>query len=241
MGRKSKTPTQHLTESILGQHLALSVAAHLARTQLVPDPLSVYDAQHISDMVDAVSNALLKVAPIYVNDTKGGTARELAPVELEGAVVRRGATVLALKDGRKLTIVSMKRADLRQAIAILKAVGVPGLGAAPPPTPEKAAPGKPALAAHVAELESLLRLPLIAPHVEKANAIAVAIARHARYGRVANLAMQLISAVHEARDADREGRGGVEESRRVSVALARLRDAAEEAERSAAAGDRAPS
>jgi hypothetical protein len=135
----------------------------------------------------------------------------------------------------------MKRADLRQAIAILKAVGVPGLGAAPRKEPETQAAERAPLAAHVAELESLLRLPLIAPHVEKANAIAVAIARHARYGRVANLAMQLVSAVHEARDADREGRGGVDESRRVSVALARLRDAVEEAARSAAAGDRAPS
>lgn len=46
------------TDSILGQHLALPVAAHLARTQLIPDPPSVYDAQRLTDTLDAVGNAL---------------------------------------------------------------------------------------------------------------------------------------------------------------------------------------
>ena len=80
---------------------------------------------------------------------------------------------------------------------------------------------RPQLLAHLAELESLLRLPLIAPHVVKANALAVAIARQSRNGHVANLAMQLISAVHEAR-------GDGAQIHRVSVALARLRAAVEE-------------
>jgi hypothetical protein len=224
LGRKSKT--QQLTDSILGQHLALSVAAHLARTQLVPDPLRVYDSQHMSEMVDLVANALAKVAPLYVQDPVNGAARELSAAELEGAAVRRGATVIALKDGRTLSSVSMKRVDLRQAIAILKAVGIPEL--VPPPR-EPALPTKaeePRLLAHVAELESLLHQPLIPQHVEKASALAVSIARRAQHGRIANLSMQVVSAVHETQGEARA------DPHRVVVALERLRTAVEEAERS---------
>lgn len=222
MGRK--TQTHQFTDSILGQHLALPVAAHLARTQLVPDPLSVYDARHLADTLDAVAGALARVAPLYVQDPTTGSTRELAPGEVDGASAQRGATLIVLKDGRTLSSVSMKRADLRQAIAILKAVGVPELRPAPAkdlPRP-KAAP--PQLFAHLAALEALLHPPLISPQVEKANALAVAIAREARHGRVANLAMQLVSAVHEARS----GGEGDAEGRRVAVALARLRAALEE-------------
>lgn len=202
--------TQQLTESILGQHLALSVAAHLARTQLLRDPLDVYDGQHLSEMVDLVANALAKVAPLHIQDASTGAVRELTPAELEGATVRRGATVLALKDGRTLSSVSMKRGDLRQAIATLKAVDIPELRSQP-------------LVASVAELESLLRLPLVAQDVAKAESIAVAIARNAA-GPVAKLAMQLIAAVHETR-------GGAESGpRRIAMALSRLRAALHEPE-----------
>ena len=223
MGRKSKT--QQLTESILGQHLALSVAAHLARTQLVPDPLRVYDGQHMSDMVDTVANALAKVAPLYVQDAKSGTARELTPLELDGAAVKRGATVIVLKDGRTLSSVSMKRADLRQAIAILKAVGVPELRVPPPSLPPASKPA-PDLLGQLRELESLLSPPLIEPHVQKANTIAVGIARHASQGKIANLSMQLVSIVHGA------AHEGDVDARKIDVALGRLRAAVEEAEQS---------
>jgi hypothetical protein len=228
MARKSKT--QQLVESSLGQHLALSVAAHLARTQLVPDPLGAYDGQHLTEMVDVVANALARVAPLYVQDPKQGSARELTPLELDGAAVRRAATLLVLKDGRTLSSVSMKRADLRQAIAILKATGIPGLRRAPANSAaEPKAPLSPPLAQQVAELESLLRLPLIEAQVEKASRLALALARHARQGRVANFAMQLLSAVYEV-----NGQGEADE-RRLNLALARLRAAVEALEQSDAA------
>jgi hypothetical protein len=222
VGRKSKT--RQLTDGILGQHLALSVAAHLARTQLVPEPLAVYDSQHMGEMIDIVARALAKVAPLYVRDAGSGEPRELSAAELEGAAISRAATTLSLRDGRSFSSVSIKRADLRQAIAILKAVGMPELRVSPPhePPPPRAEPD---LLAHVTELESLLREPLVEPRVRKAKAIAVGIARHARYGRVANLSMQLVSAVHEA--AHEAGAG----PQKVGVALARLRAAVEEAER----------
>jgi hypothetical protein len=222
MGRKSKT--QQLLDSTLGQHLALSVAAHLARTQLVPDPLTVYDGQHMMEMLDIVGNALSRVAPLYVMDAAAGAPRQLMEAELDGARVKRGATVLVLKDGRSLSGVSIKRVDLRQAIAILKTVGIEELGPRQPAQPPKAAEPDPVAAVHarIGEIESLLRPPLVPAQVQRANSLLLSIARHASQGRVANVAMRLMSAVHDAR-----GDGLVDE-RQIQVLTSRLRAALEE-------------
>jgi hypothetical protein len=225
MSRKSKT--QHLTDSIIGQHLALSVAAHLARTQLVSDPLAVYDAQHLTEMIDIVGAAIAKVAPLYVQDPGSGTLRPLTESELEGATVKRSATNVVLRDGRTLSSVSIKRVDLRQAIAILKAVGIPELQP-PRPVEEARARAPEPMAAPLetlAEIERLLRPPLVPAQIERANRLAVNIARSAPHGRIANLAMQLMSAVHEA------SRGNGADEARVDLAMARLRAALSEAEK----------
>jgi hypothetical protein len=223
MGRKSRT--HQLTASILGQHFALSVAAGLARTQLVPEPLKVYDAQHLGEMLDAVGRALAKVAPLYVQDSQGGAPRELSQEELEGAEVRRSATLLVLKDGRKLSGVTMKRGDLRQAVAILKAVGIPELTARPAP-PAPPPQETPAWLARMTQIEQLLRPPLVADQVAQANRLAVALARGAPDGQIANLAMQLVSAVHDARAEEPQ------DAAWLRLALARLRAALEEQEKS---------
>jgi hypothetical protein len=222
VGRKSDT--RQLTDGILGQHLALSVAAHLARTQLVPEPLAVYDSQHLSEMVDVVARALAKVAPLYVRDAGSGEPRELSPAELEGAAIRRAATVLSLVDGRSFSSVSIKRADLRQAIAILKAVGIAELAPRRTREPPRGEPCDRAaeLRARVAEIEALLRPPLAPEQVERANRLIVSTARQAPDGRVANLAMRLMSAVQESKGSD-EPPGGVQ------AALVCLRSALEDA------------
>src|SRR5919106_1044317 len=91
----------------------------------------------------------------------------------------RSATVLVLSDGRSLSGVSIKRVDLRQAIAILKALGIQEL--APRQKPEHpAAPAPEGLAelgASLAEIEALLRLPLVPAQVERANRLIVVMAR----------------------------------------------------------------
>jgi hypothetical protein len=222
MGRKSKT--QQLLDSTLGQHLALSVAAHLARTQLVPDPLTVYDGQHMMEMLDIVGNALSRVAPLYVMDAAAGAPRQLMEAELDGARVKRGATVFVLKDGRSLSGVSIKRVDLRQAIAILKAVGIEEFRPRQPAQPPKAAEPDPGIAVRerIAEIEGLLRPPLAPAQVQRANSLLLSIARSASQGRVANVAMRLMSAVHDAR-AGEEGQ--------IAVLTARLRAALEEEKR----------
>jgi hypothetical protein len=227
MARKSGT--RYLAETSLGQHLALPVAAHLARTQLVSDPLSVCDGQHLSEMLDVMARALAKVAPLYAQDPGSGQPRELNAAELEGASVRRGATVVMLRDGRTLSSVTIKRADLRQAIAVLKAVGVEELL----PQPKKAAePAPPApdrvrdALAQLTELEALLQPPLVTTRIDQASRLAVSIARHAPHGRVANLAMQLMSALHEAR-----GAGEIPAS--LGLVSSRLRAALDETTRPA--------
>ena len=116
MPRKSKT--RNLIGTNLGQHIAFSVAAHLARSQLVPNPSANSDGR---ELLDIVGGALLNVAPLYIRGGNTLDSRELTPAEIEGAAVGEGATVIVLKDGRRLGSVTMKRGDLRQAIAILKA------------------------------------------------------------------------------------------------------------------------
>ena len=216
MGRRK---TKQLTDGIVGQHLALSVAAGLARTQLVPDPHRVYDPQHLSDSLNHIARGLAKVAQLYVA-IPGEPPRALAPMELEDAHIQRGATLVVLRDGRKLSAVSMKRADLRQAVAILKTIGMQEYAAhtaappAPEPEPERVDP-----LAQLAEIERLLSAPLVAPQVKRANTLAVALARSAPQGRIANLAMQLVSAVYEVQSEQ------TQDTDRLKLALARLRDA----------------
>ena len=220
----SKSKTDKLTDSIAGQYLSLAVAAHLARTQLVPEPLKLYDSQHLGEMLNIVAQALARTAPLQITDAASGEKRALGALDLEGAVAKRGATALVLKDGRTLTGVSVRRSDLRQAIAILKAVGIPELTPAPAAAPKPGANGNggtEALRARFAEVDRLLTPPLLPAQVEQAKAGAVWIARHAPHGRVANLAMQLMSSLQETRSTE-EIPGG------FRLALARLRAALEE-------------
>jgi hypothetical protein len=191
MERSSKT--QLSPEVVLGEYLALAAAVRLARTQLTADPLKVHDEE-----LDFVALALARTVPLYAAAPAGSEPRQLTPLELEGAVPRNGATLLVLRDGRALAGVTVRRGDLRQAIAILRAVGLGD--AAPVPHAKAAAPnGAESLLARAAELETLIDAP---GEVERAKKAALWIARNSVRGQVANLAMQLMSALQEQRDAD---------------------------------------
>ena len=204
----------------MGERLALPVAAQLARTQLIPQAVGA-NGENPADTLNRVAQALAHTAPLQVTDARTGETRTLSAAELEGAAAKNGAALLVLNDGRTLAGVSIRRVDLRQAIAILKAGGLKH-AAAPAATP--AAPahnGAQALRARFAEIEELLKEPLLPVQVERAKGAAVWIARHAGEGRVANLAMQLMSALHDTRGTD-EMPGG------FRLSLARLRVALEE-------------
>jgi len=213
-------------DGIAGQHLALSVAAHLARTQLMPDPARVYDSQQLGEMLNVVAVALARTAPLYVLDPANDQPRQLTSEELEGATARRAATHLVLKNGRTLSGISIRRADLRQAIAVLKASGLPEMvSPAPMPALPRAGPkievDPRTLLERLAQVEHSLTPPLLPAQVERAKSEALFIARHAPHGRVANLAMQLMSALHEPRAAE-DVPGG------YRLSLARLRNALQE-------------
>jgi hypothetical protein len=218
MGRKSRT--HHLADPVSGQHLLLSIAAHLARTQLVPEPRKACDDQRLGEVLNVIALALARTAPLYVLNPLGGEPRQLGRAELEGVAVQRGATQLVLKDGRTLAGVSIRRTDLRDAIAILKTIGLQGI-TPPPAAARPAAQDGEDIMARVAELETLLAPPLLPRQVERAKSVAIWIARHAPHGRVANLAMQLMSALHESHGTD-DVPGG------YRMAFARLRAAIEQ-------------
>ena len=214
-----RKPMNDLPDRIRGEHLGLCVAAHLSRTQLVADPLQRYDGQHLMDMVEGVARALVKVAPLYVRDNGVDAPRELTAAELDGAAVQEAGRLLVLRDGRRYTSMTIKRIDLRQAIAILRATGVPELhGSGARPQAQAAKPAAPVENPRVtlARIEALLRPPLLAHQLDEASRALVSIARHAERGRVANLAMQLMSAVQESNE------------ERLALLLAQLRSTLEE-------------
>lgn len=91
------------------------------------------------------------------------------------------------------------------------------------------------LLAKVKEIEELLRFPSVAGHVEKANALAISIARQAPpHGGIANQAMKLMSAVNtlrqpaQSRSADTAG--FTKELRQLQLALQEAKQGAREAE-----------
>jgi hypothetical protein len=224
MGRKSKRQPR---ARAVREHLALSHAAHLARTQLVRDRATQWD----TDILDVIASALARVAPLYVSEPNGAKPRELLDGEIQGAAIQGGASTLLLKDGRALSGVEIKRADLRRAIALLKVAGIPELSSAHGQNGTTEQPSAPAksgrmdhLRAQLAELEALMDFPVPQVPVDLANNLAISLARSAPLGRIANLAMRFIDALQEAHS------GG--DRQNVRVVLASLRAALYEAEQS---------
>jgi hypothetical protein len=107
-------------------HIALSVAAGLAHRQLAVQPREFYDVEHYSEVLNLVAQALTRVAQIYVAEQAGAAREGLSGLDLEGASVRRGATVLVLADGRTFRHIWVRRDDLRNAITILASTGIRG-------------------------------------------------------------------------------------------------------------------
>jgi len=108
----------------LNPHIALSVAAALAHRQLSPERRAFYDVEHYSEVLNRAAQALIRVAQVHVGNGDGSAPRALSPSELDGALVRRGATVLVLADGRLFRRLSVLREDLRGAITILRRAGL---------------------------------------------------------------------------------------------------------------------
>jgi hypothetical protein len=192
-----KEKTTRLAEGIRKQHIAMSVAAGIARAQLVPNPVGVYDAHHLGRMLEVMATAIAQVAPIHAMNARTGEVRKLTEEELEGARFTRGATALVLKDGTTIAGVSITRGDLRHAVVVLKTMGFQGAADADKPDREPVRAEN--VDALVAEIGQLLLLPLTPEYIDKVNRLMMKIVRAARTGPIVNHAMQLISALHHAR------------------------------------------
>jgi hypothetical protein len=192
-----KDKTTRLAEGIRNQHVGMSVAAGIARAQLAPNPVGVYDARQLSEMLEVMAAAIARVAPIHAMNARTGEVRRLTEEDLEGASFARGATALVLKDGTAIAGVSITRGDLRHAVLVLKTVGFQAEADADKPDLEPARAAN--VDALVAEIEQLLLLPLTPEYIDKVNRLTMKIVRAARTGPIVNHAMQLISALHHAR------------------------------------------
>lgn len=192
-----KEKTTRLAEGIRNQHVAMSVAAGLARAQLVPNPVGVYDARQLSEMLEVMAAAIARVAPIHAMNARTGEVRRLTEEDLEGASFARGATALMLKDGTAIAGVSITRGDLRHAVVVLKTIGFQAEAEADKSDREPARAEN--VDALVAEIEQLLLLPFTPEYIDKVNRLTMKIVRAARTGPIVDHAMQLISALHHAR------------------------------------------
>ena len=211
MGRKPKKDRS--TDVNVGQHVLLPVAVQLASSKLLA---RTPDNALGGGILNVIGNALARVVPVYFQDPAVPKPRPLSEGELEGSRVMDRATMLVLKDGRTLTSVSIRRRDLRRGIAVLRTAGIPELSKGPAQKP--AAP-YPELMAKVAEMEELVRPPLLPSQLGRVHGVALSIARNTADDAIADLAIRLLSAVHDARSA-----GEIADSRAIELLVARLRN-----------------
>jgi hypothetical protein len=113
-----------------GPHLGLMTAAGIAYDQLAERKRGFYDTEHFNEVLNKAAQALLSAAPVWTMDPNSGERRRLSDAELIDARVTRGATVLVLADGRRITNVSVLRQDVSTAIKILKAAGLKAFSSA---------------------------------------------------------------------------------------------------------------
>ncbi len=107
--------TQHELE-----HLPLAVAAAQTYYQVMGAVPEQKAAAHLDEILNRVAHAIAKVAPLHAPDDSG--QREIPTTELLQSRFRRGATVLMLKDGTELRGLTVRRVDVRAAVAVLKGI-----------------------------------------------------------------------------------------------------------------------
>ena len=100
------------------QFLALSTAAAVVYQQIAGTTSE--SADEIIEVLNSVASAIANVAPIYTSDRPTGTPRQLAPIELIHCRFERGATVLKTSFGLEYGNLSIRRDDMRTALAILR-------------------------------------------------------------------------------------------------------------------------
>ena len=100
------------------EFVALSTAAAVVYHQIAGATTESTD--EVIEVLNAVASAIANVAPIYTSDRPTGTPRQLAPIELIHCRFERGATVLKTSFGLEYGNLSIRRDDMRSALAILR-------------------------------------------------------------------------------------------------------------------------
>jgi hypothetical protein len=102
------------------EHLSLPVAAAQTFYQVSGSATVIKNAAHLDRILNDVAHAITNVVPIHVPD--GQATRQVSAIELLESSFMRGATVLKLKDGTELKKLTIRRRDMRAAVALLIAV-----------------------------------------------------------------------------------------------------------------------
>ena len=104
------------------EFLALATAAYHVYREVAGTDFPTMDVAGTNALLHDVSRALANVAPLY-SGNPDGTYRQLEPIDLIYGVFQRGATMLRTPRD-EYTKLSIRRNDMRQAIAILRNAGI---------------------------------------------------------------------------------------------------------------------
>ena len=105
------------------EHLALATAAVIVYQQVMETPLAYDSVAAMNEILHGVAHALSNVAPIYALDGDSAMPKQLEPIDLLRGEFQRGATILRTPNGTEYRSLSIRRDDMRAAIAILRGAG----------------------------------------------------------------------------------------------------------------------
>jgi len=107
-------------------HVPLCAAAATAYGYLVT-ARDFHDLEHFNSCLNLMARALAHLAPVFATDEATGHQYLVDELKVAEGRFQRGATVLVLSDGSRLTGLSIRRRDAREAFLILKSIGLDGL------------------------------------------------------------------------------------------------------------------
>jgi hypothetical protein len=106
-----------------GELLALSFATVFVYRQIMGAAIEAMDVSKSNAILHGVAHALSNVTTIYGVSAENMVPKPLPSIDLMHGVFYRGATVLRTRNGVEFWQLSIRRADMRSAIMILKRAG----------------------------------------------------------------------------------------------------------------------
>lgn len=106
------------------QHVGLPTACAVVYSHVSGQPPDARQPVAMQSILNDVARALASLVPIYVLDAHSGRPKPLAAGELLEGRFAHGAHVFITQSGAEVRGLSVQRADLWSAIAILKSTGI---------------------------------------------------------------------------------------------------------------------